>query len=92
MLRLKPIEDICFDTNRWMAAAARGNLLHSIFEQFYKQIQQANAKPVYAMHLDKLLSLATQLLEEQKEILPPPNERVYVRELTDILECCKIFL
>jgi ATP-dependent helicase/DNAse subunit B len=92
VLRLKPVEDVSFDANRWLEAATRGSLLHSIFEQFYKQLQQDKAKPLYAIHVDQLLALASKLIEEQKELIPPPNERVYLRELTDMLECCKIFL
>jgi ATP-dependent helicase/nuclease subunit B len=36
--------------------------------------------------------IAVSLIEQQKEILPPPNERVYQREVKDILACCEIFL
>lgn len=92
VLRIKPIEDIAFDANKWLDPATRGSLLHSIFETFYKRLQDENTKPVFAIHLDKLLALATALTERQKEVLPPPNERVYLRELDDILECCRIFL
>lgn len=92
VLRIKPIEDIAFDANKWLDPASRGSLLHSIFETFYKRLKAENAKPVFAIHLDKLLALATALTERQKEVLPPPNERVYLRELDDILECCRIFL
>jgi ATP-dependent helicase/DNAse subunit B len=92
VLRIKPIEEIAFDANKWLDPATRGSLLHSIFETFYKQLTAENAKPVYALHLDKLLALAIDLTQQQKEVLPPPNDRIYLRELNDILECCKIFL
>lgn len=92
VLRIKPIEGLAFDANKWLDPATRGSLLHSIFETFYKQLKHENAKPVVAIHLDKLLALATDLTHQQKEVLPPPNERVYLRELNDILECCRIFL
>ncbi|MCM3768517.1 PD-(D/E)XK nuclease family protein [Neobacillus niacini] len=92
VLRIKPIEDMEFDANKWLDPATRGSLLHSIFETFYKQLKAENAKPVVAIHLDKLLAMAADLTQQQKEVLPPPNERVYLRELNDILECCRIFL
>jgi ATP-dependent helicase/DNAse subunit B len=92
VLKLKPVEDVSFDANRWLDSASRGNLLHRIFEQFYKQLQLEQMKPIHAIHLERLLTLATALVEEYKELLPPPNERVYIRELTDILDCCNIFL
>ncbi|WP_284035909.1 PD-(D/E)XK nuclease family protein [Neobacillus sp. 114] len=92
VLRVKPIEEISFNANKWLDPALRGSLLHSIFENFYKQLKKENAKPSYALHLDKLIALATSLVEQQKEVLPPPNERIFLREMNDILECCKIFL
>ncbi|MGJ7913024.1 PD-(D/E)XK nuclease family protein [Neobacillus sp. LXY-1] len=92
VLRVKPVEEISFDAHKWLDPATRGSLLHSIFEQFYKGLAQGKVKPNYALHLDQLIILATGLIEQQREILPPPNERVYIRELNDLLECCKIFL
>jgi ATP-dependent helicase/DNAse subunit B len=92
VLRVRPIEEISFDANKWLDAATRGSLLHSIFETFYKQLKAENAKPSFAIHLNKILSIAKDLIEQQTEILPPPNERVYHREVNDILACCEIFL
>ncbi|ETI69142.1 PD-(D/E)XK nuclease family protein [Neobacillus vireti] len=92
VLRIRPIEDVSFDANNWLDPATRGSLIHSIFENFYKQLKGERAKPVYALHVDKILAIAANLVEQQKENLPPPNDRVYFRELNDILACCKIFL
>ncbi|MFF2450386.1 PD-(D/E)XK nuclease family protein [Neobacillus sp. NPDC058068] len=92
VLRVRPIEDVSFDANKWLNPAARGSLLHSIFENFYKQLKETKTKPVYALHEDKILAIAAKLIEQQKEIQPPPNDRVYLRELNNILACCKIFL
>ncbi|PGY05661.1 PD-(D/E)XK nuclease family protein [Bacillus sp. AFS031507] len=92
VLKVRPVEDFSFDANKWMDAATRGSLLHSIFENFYKKLQQDHAKPSYEKHLELIKSIAQNLMEQQKEVLPPPNERVYQRERSDILACCEIFL
>ncbi|MFP5110315.1 PD-(D/E)XK nuclease family protein [Neobacillus sp. C211] len=92
VLKVRPVDDFSFDANKWMDAATRGSLLHSIFENFYKKIQQDHAKPSYEKHLELIISIAQNLMEQQKEVLPPPNERVYQRERSDILACCEIFL
>ena len=92
ILKVRTVEDVSFDANKWLDASTRGSLLHSIFENFYKKLTQDHAKPSYANHLELILEIAQGLIDEQKEVLPPPNERVYQRERTDILACCEIFL
>ncbi|NHC42072.1 hypothetical protein G6549_19220 [Bacillus sp. MM2020_1] len=92
ILKVRPVENVSYDANKWLDAATRGSLLHSIFEQFYIRLIQDHAKPSYANHLELILGMAQGLIDEQKEVLPPPNERVYQRERTDILACCEIFL
>lgn len=92
VLRMRPIEEVSYDANKWLDPATRGSLLHSIFETFYKEITQQNVKPSYAIHHDKIMEIAVGLIEKEKEVLPPPNERVYQREMNDILACCDIFL
>lgn len=92
VLRVKPIEEVSYDANKWLDPATRGSLLHSIFETFYKEITQQDVNPTYAIHYEKIIAIAVNLVEKEKELLPPPNERVYQRELNDIVACCDIFL
>ncbi len=92
VLGVRAIEDTAFNPNKWMDAATRGNLLHSIFETFYKTLQTNKEKPLFIEHEDKILSIANDHIKFQREISPPPNERVYEREVADIYECCRIFL
>lgn len=90
VLQLRPIEEIEYNPNKWLDAATRGSLLHSIFENFYKDIKED--KPSVDKHEEKILSIARELIEEQKEQIPPPNERIFQKEVNDILDCCRIFL
>lgn len=90
VLRVQPIEDVEFNANKWLDAATRGSLLHAIFENFYKEI--GKEKPSVNKHETKILSIANNLITEQKELIPPPNERIFDKEVNDILECCIIFL
>ncbi|MFL6558344.1 MAG: PD-(D/E)XK nuclease family protein, partial [Bacillus sp. (in: firmicutes)] len=92
VLKVRPVEDVSFDAAKWLDAATRGSLLHSIFETFYKRLTQVHDKPSYAKHLELIVEIAQTLIDEQKEVLPPPNDRVYQRERNDILACCDIFL
>lgn len=90
VLRVRPIENVEFNANKWLDAATRGSLLHAIFESFYKEI--GNEKPSVEQHEEKILSIAKRLIAEQKEMIPPPNERIFDKEVKDILECSMIFL
>lgn len=92
VLGVQPIEDTMFNPNKWLDAATRGSLLHSIFESFYKTLQERNEKPFYSKHQGTLLKIAKEHIELQRKIIQPPNERVYELEMVDIEECCKIFL
>ncbi|MEH7332123.1 PD-(D/E)XK nuclease family protein [Neobacillus drentensis] len=92
VLKVRPVEDVSYDANKWLDAATRGSLLHSIFEIFYKTLTKGNIKPSVAKHWKLIQDIAANLIKQQKEFLPPPNERVYQREVKDILACCEIFL
>lgn len=90
VLRVRPIENIEFEPYRWLDAATRGSLLHSIFENFYKEIN--GEKPLQDKHQDKIEEIATKSIMKLKDEVPPPSERIFNKEVQDILECCRIFL
>jgi ATP-dependent helicase/DNAse subunit B len=91
VLGVQPIEDTAFNPNKWLDAATRGNLLHSVFETFYKTLQMGE-KPSFNQHEENILAIAKDHIQVQRDIYPPPNERVYEIEVADIIECCRIFL
>ncbi|MRH41320.1 hypothetical protein GH741_01365 [Aquibacillus halophilus] len=90
VLQLKPIDEMTYDPYTWMDPATRGSLLHSVFEFFYKGLN--GEKPSYSIHKDTIINVAKEKIEEQKEIQPPPSQRVFEREVEDIYKCCHIFL
>lgn len=90
VLRVRPIESVEYDSYKWLDAATRGSLLHSIFENFYKEIQ--GEKPSLEQHEEKIYRMANELIQKQRELIPPPSERIFDKEVKDILECCHIFL
>ncbi|GAA0480098.1 PD-(D/E)XK nuclease family protein [Salinibacillus aidingensis] len=92
ILQVKPIEEQIYHSFAWLDPATRGTLLHRIFESFYQKQKEKKQKPSYALHKEDLHTIAWQLIEEQKQVQSPPNERVFQREVQDILEACDIFL
>lgn len=92
VLKLKPIETVEFDANKWLDAKTRGSLLHKIFELFLKKLKENREKPIYLKHQKLLLKIAQSAIDEERQRTAPPNERVYQNEVSDILHCCDIFL
>jgi ATP-dependent helicase/DNAse subunit B len=92
VLGVKPVEEIVFDPYKWLDAATRGSLLHKAFETFYQKLQIENDPKPSENHEGVIIGIAMELINQQKEILPPPNDRVFQLEVNDILACCRVFL
>lgn len=92
ILKVRSIEEPLFSANRWLDPATRGTLLHSIFELFYTKLIEEDRKPSIANHKHIILTIAELLINQQKGIMPPQNERVFEQEVQDIYHCCMIFL
>lgn len=90
VLGIRPVEEMTFEPYKWLDPATRGSLLHSIFEGFYKRLN--GELPSVKKHEDVLLQFAMSLIEKERDVFPPPNERIFNKEVKDILDCCKIFL
>nr|WP_246593559.1 PD-(D/E)XK nuclease family protein [Evansella tamaricis] len=92
ILRVKPAEEMTYHPNVWLDAATRGSLIHRIFEMFYRRLKERGEKPSYSIHEEVILAIANEVILAQREELPPPSNRVFDREVSDILHCCRIFL
>jgi ATP-dependent helicase/nuclease subunit B len=92
VLGVKPVEEIAFDPYKWLDAATRGSLLHKTFETFYQELQKENNSKPNENHEELIIGIAMELINKEKEILPPPYERVFQLEVNDIIACCRVFL
>ncbi|QNB45485.1 PD-(D/E)XK nuclease family protein [Thermanaerosceptrum fracticalcis] len=92
ILRISPPEELAFDPGVWLDAAARGSLLHSIFEQFYMKLIDRKEKPQLGKHQALMYEIASELLSKQKEMLPPPSSVIYELESREIQDSCRVFL
>ncbi|OEH84680.1 hypothetical protein BHU72_07525 [Desulfuribacillus stibiiarsenatis] len=92
ILKVTPKEEIVYDATKWLDPASRGQLLHSIFETFYKELKQNKEKPSCIQHEEMMVNIANAIIEEYREEIPPPSDRVFRMEVEDIHHCCKIFL
>jgi hypothetical protein len=92
VLRISPPSEVVYDPEKWLDALTRGDLLHRIFEDFYRRLLERKEKPSYSRHLELLESIARSQIEQQKEEQPPPYEAIYAYECREILESCRLFL
>ena len=92
ILGISPPEDLAYDPGAWLDPAARGTLLHTVFEVFYRQVAAGGEKPSYRKHRELLLKLAGELIAKEREACPPPHQVVYQQEREEMLESCLVFL
>lgn len=92
VLRIAPPVETACDPEKWLDALTRGDLLHRIFEDFYRRLLAQKEKPAYNKHLQLLESIAGQKLEQQRKEQPPPYEAVYDYESREIMDSCRLFL
>lgn len=92
ILRVEPQEELQYDPGAWLADTTRGSLLHTVFERFYRGLQERGETPKLSKNETYLYELATEVMSEQRELVPPPNEAVYAQECKELLESCRVFL
>lgn len=89
ILGVRPKEDMVYDPYSWLDPATRGSLLHRIFEIYYREQKETEIKEDGEVFI---LQVAKDLIDQQKEVFPPTNERVFQLEVADLLACCRIFI
>ncbi|KJS21868.1 MAG: hypothetical protein VR72_08370 [Clostridiaceae bacterium BRH_c20a] len=92
ILKISPPEETKYDPGAWLDGAARGTLLHKIFETFYQDIKLKKENPALVQHESLLYEIADELLVETKGEIPPPSEVIYDYECREIKESCRFFL
>lgn len=92
VLGVKPPEEILFDSAKWLDPMTRGTLLHSIFCDFMRQLKARGEHPDLEKHQFLLQDIAEQQICFYKQMIPPPSELVFQREVDELFDCCHIFL
>lgn len=92
ILRAQSPEELQYNSGMWLDAPTRGSLLHNVFEGFYRGLHERGEKPELSKHATFLYELAKKAIQEQRELVPPPNEAVFEQECKELLESCQVFL
>jgi len=92
VLGVKPPEEILFDPAKWLDPMTRGTLLHSIFCDFMRQLKARGEHPDLERHQILLQDIVKQQISYYKQMIPPPSDLVFQREVDELFDCCRIFL
>ncbi|WP_085521643.1 PD-(D/E)XK nuclease family protein [Tuberibacillus sp. Marseille-P3662] len=91
VLRLKPKEVRRGTSDEWLDPLQRGELLHRIFEHFYRSIMAKN-ESTNETHRLHLFEWAENQINEQRMNVPPPSDWVFALEKDELLAACDVFL
>ena len=80
------------DPEQWLDAIQRGNLLHSLFENFLGELTKEDRAPRFEQDWARLQSLLQSKLLATRERYPVPNEDAYLRECDMLAATCEMFL
>jgi hypothetical protein len=92
LLGLYPQEEAIFQPDTWLSAMERGNLLHAVYESFYREVARTNAWKDRRSWPDLLQTVLAAQLIRFRELVPPPGERIYQMEAAELEEAAQFFL
>ena len=85
-----PDEQITFD--RWLDAATKGTLLHSVFKEFMEEIAMAKDHLLFAKHSQRIHIILEKYIEYYKKIIHPFSEYAFKQDVSFLYKCTDIFL
>lgn len=91
-LGIRPPEEFALDPSRWLEAAERGDLLHSVFKDFHLRLREAGLTPTLERDWELLREILEGRMAAWERRKPPPNREVARVEREDLLRCARIFL
>ena len=92
VLGVEALEEMEKDPGKWLDALQRGELLHEIFRQFMETVKDKGERPSLALHSRLLEDIAMREVEKWKQLIPPPGDLAFTREVEDIRQTLRIFL
>lgn len=92
LLHVEPLEDLEKDPGRWLDGAQRGTLLHDVFRRFMEHLAGKGERPGREAHWSYLKELALEEVGKWKEVIPPPSNFAFDREVREVLQTCETFL
>ena len=91
-LGVEPVEEFDDDTDRWLNPLDAGSLLHTVLEQFMRRIIARSELPRVDRHLDELLAILDDELEESRRRHPPLTETAFAARRDELRLAMRTFL
>jgi RecB family exonuclease len=92
VLHVEPPDESITDPTRWLTPLEFGSLLHDLFYQFMKTLQERGESPDQARHTDLLAQMLQQAIDQKRERLPVLHEAAYRADCARLEQAAKIFL
>lgn len=92
ILKLRAKETAEFDRSKWLDAASRGSLLHSIFYHYLKEMSAGSInenRPKHDEH--RLQEITEQVIREYEAMVPPPTPHIFHKECDSLRRDVAIF-
>jgi hypothetical protein len=80
------------DPDRWLDPLQRGSLLHAVFCDFMRRLQQEKQRPSYERDLPELIAILQDRIAAARVRVPSPSRSVFEREVQELEQTVQIFL
>jgi ATP-dependent helicase/nuclease subunit B len=91
-LEIVPPKELTIDSASWLDPPSRGLLLHTVFEQFIRELMGEQRQPVFDRDLPRLQAILETQVMRYLDTIPSPNESAYRSQLALFEEMARIFL
>ncbi|OMD86487.1 PD-(D/E)XK nuclease family protein [Paenibacillus odorifer] len=92
ILKLRAKETAEFDRSKWLDAASRGSLLHSIFYHYLKEMAAGSIHEDRLKHDEhRLQEITEQVIREYEAKVPPPTPHIFHKECDSLRRDVAIF-
>ncbi|MDX9755179.1 MAG: PD-(D/E)XK nuclease family protein [bacterium] len=91
-LKIEKPDELEIDETRWLDPLAYGTLLHELFERFMKEKLNSGQPVGFDEDFPQLQKLLKSLIQQYRELYPPPSESVYRKQVDELVQAARIFL
>lgn len=91
-LGVEPLDLFDDDTDRWLNARDAGSLLHTVLERFMRRLIDRGELPDVGRHLDELLAILDDALDENRRAHPPLTELSFAARRAELHATMRTFL
>jgi ATP-dependent helicase/nuclease subunit B len=85
-------DELVVEPDRWLDPPAYGELLHSVFEKFVRDLVAAGYLPKYPQDIGKLNAILDVLVARYRDRYPPPTDHAFQTQRSQLQQAAKVFL